>query len=143
MTQPSRKDSKDGEVLRGKTLLVYRFIISQNAPVGVREIQRKLKFSSPSLAHYHLDKLKEEGLVKEEAGGYTADKVVLKNLVRFRDMLIPRFFFYFLLFTLGFIVEVTLLLPAIVTREYLIAVLFTLAASVAFGLETYRQWRGI
>jgi DNA-binding Lrp family transcriptional regulator len=134
---------KSEEVLHGKTLLVYRFIITQNAPVGVREIQRKLKFSSPSLAHYHLDKLKDEGLIKEDAGGYTADKVVLKNLVRFRNTLIPRFFFYFLFFTLGFIVELTVLLPPIITREYLVAVMFTLVASIAFGVETYRQRRGI
>jgi predicted DNA-binding transcriptional regulator len=132
---------KSEEVLHGKTLLVYRFIITQNEPVGVREIQRKLKFSSPSLAQYHMDKLKNEGLIKEETGGYIADKVILKNLVRFRSMLIPRFFFYFLIFALGFIVELTLLLPPIVTREYAVAVGFTLAAAIAFGVETYRNWR--
>jgi predicted DNA-binding transcriptional regulator len=134
-------DQKTQEVLHGKTLLVYRFIITQNDPVGVREIQRKLKFSSPSLAHYHIDKLKNEGLIKEEAGGYVADKVVLKNLLRFRNTLIPRFFFYFLVFTFGFVIELTLLLPPIVTREYTVAVGFTLAAAIAFGLETYRNWR--
>jgi predicted DNA-binding transcriptional regulator len=132
---------KSEEVLHGKTLLVYRFIITKNEPVGVREIQRKLKFSSPSLAQYHVDKLKNEGLIKEETGGYIADKVILKNLIRFRNMLIPRFFFYFLVFTLGFIVELSLLLPPIVTREYAVAVGFTLAATVAFGVETYRNWR--
>lgn len=136
-------DRVNHEVLRGKTLLVYRFIISQNAPVGVREIQRKLKFSSPSLAHYHLEKLKEEGLIKEETSGYIADKVVLKNLVRFRDMLIPRFFFYFLFFTLGFVVELTVFLPPIITKEYLVAIFFTLGAAIAFGVETYQQSKGI
>jgi predicted DNA-binding transcriptional regulator len=134
-------EKKTDEILHGKTLLVYRFIITKNEPVGVREIQRKLKFSSPSLAQYHIDKLKNEGLIKEETGGYIADKVILKNLIRFRNMLIPRFFFYFLVFTLGFIVELTLLLPPIVTREYAVAVGFTLAATVAFGVETYRNWR--
>ncbi len=134
-------DKKNHEVLHGKTLLVYRFIITKNEPVGVREIQRKLKFSSPSLAQYHIDKLKNEGLIKEETGRYIADKVILKNLVRFRSMLIPRFFFYFLIFTFGSIVESTVLLPPIVTREYFVAVLFTLAAALAFGVETYRNWR--
>jgi predicted DNA-binding transcriptional regulator len=56
----SNTDKKSGEVLHGKTLLVYRFIITKNEPVGVREIQRKLKFSSPSLAQYHIDKLKKK-----------------------------------------------------------------------------------
>jgi LexA DNA binding domain. len=136
-------ENRDKDILRGKTLIVYRFIISQGVPVGVREIQRKLKFSSPSLAHYHIDKLKEEGLIKEEAGGYIADKIVLKNLVRFRDRLIPRFFFYFLFFTLGAVVELTIFLPQVITREYLVAVIFTLAAAVAFGVETLQQRRGI
>jgi len=139
----SSTDKKSEEVLHGKTLQVYRFIIAQNGPVGVREIQRKLKFSSPSLAHYHIDKLKNEGLIKEEVGGYIADKVILKNLVRFRNMLIPRFFFYFLIFTFGFIVELTVLLPPIITREYLVAVMFTLSASVAFGVETFRNWHSL
>ena len=134
---------KNEEVLRGKTLLVYRFIIAKNEPVGVREIQRKLKFSSPSLAHYHIDKLKDEGLIKEDAGGYIPDRIILKNLVRFRNTLIPRFFFYFLFFTFGFIVELTVLVPPIITREYLVAVMFTLVASVVFGAETYRHRRGI
>ena len=134
-------EKKTDEILHGKTLLVYRFVINKNEPVGVREIQRKLKFSSPSLAKYHIDKLKDEGLIKEETSGYIADKVILKNLVRFRSMLIPRFFFYFLIFTFGSIVELTVLLPPIVTREYLVAVLFTLAAALAFGVETYRNWR--
>jgi hypothetical protein len=134
---------KSEEVLHGKTLIVYRFIITKKDPAGVREIQRKLKFSSPSLAQYHLDKLKNEGLIKEETGGYIADKVILKNLVRFRSMLIPRFFFYFLIFTFGSIVELTVLLPPIITREYLVAVMFTLAASVTFGIETYKNWRGL
>jgi predicted DNA-binding transcriptional regulator len=86
----SSTDKKSEEVLHGKTLQVYRFIIAKNEPIGVREIQRKLKFSSPSLAKYHIDKLKDEGLIKEETSGYIADKVILKNLVRFRSMLIRR-----------------------------------------------------
>jgi len=39
--------------------------------------------------------------------------------------------------------ELTLLRPPIVTREYLIAVMFTSAAAIAFGIETYSYWRGI
>ena len=134
-------DRKYDDILHGTTLRVYRFIISKNQPVGVREIQRKLKFSSPSLAQYHVDKLRNEGLIKEETGGYIADKVILQNLIRFRNMLIPRFFFYFLVFTFGFVIELSLLLPPIVTREYAVAVGITLAAALAFGVETFRNWR--
>jgi len=131
------------DVLRGKALQVYRFVIRSNEPVRVREIQRSLDFSSPSLVIYHLEKLKEAGLIKEEGMGYVADRVLLRNVVRFRSTLIPRYFFYFLFFTLGAILELTLLRPPVVTREYLIAVMFTSAAAIAFGIETYSHWRGI
>lgn len=141
VTLSSNRNEKD--VLQGKTLQIYRFIIRRNEPARVREIQRSLGFSSPSLVLYHLEKLKEAGLIKEEGIGYVADKVLLRNLVRFRSTLIPRYFFYFLFFTLGTILELTLLRPPIVTREYFIAVMFTSAAAIAFGIETYSYWRGI
>jgi len=141
VTLSSNLNEKD--VLRGKALQVYRFVIRSNEPVRVREIQRSLDFSSPSLVIYHLEKLKEAGLIKEEGMGYVADRVLLRNVVRFRSTLIPRYFFYFLFFTLGAILELTLLRPPVVTREYLIAVMFTSAAAIAFGIETYSHWRGI
>lgn len=90
-----------------------------------------------------IEKLKEAGLIKELGIGYVADKVLLKNLVRFRSMLIPRYFFYFLFFTLGTLLEITFLRPPIITKEYLIAVIFTLAAAIAFGVETYSHWHGV
>ena len=85
--------NEDQPVLRGKTLKVYQYIVKSNQPARVREIQRSLEFSSPSLVTYHLEKLKEEGLIKEEALGYVPDKIILKNLVRLKNSLIPRFFF--------------------------------------------------
>ena len=136
-------DSNEKDVLRGKTLQVYRFIIRKNGPARVREIQRSLGFSSPSLVLYRLKKLKEAGLIKEEDAGYIADRILLRNLVRFRSALIPRYFFYFLFFALGTILELTLLRPPIITREYLVAVIFTSTAAIAFGIETYSCWRGI
>jgi hypothetical protein len=40
--------------LKGKTLLVYMHILKSKEPsVGVREIQRALSFSSPSVSSYH------------------------------------------------------------------------------------------
>jgi DNA-binding transcriptional ArsR family regulator len=56
------------DMLRGTTLEVYRFLLKGSRPLGAREIQRALKFSSPSLAVYHLSKLEEIGLVKKENG---------------------------------------------------------------------------
>ena len=50
--------------LKGKTLQVYMYMVKRKEPVGVREVQRDLGFSSPSVANYHIDKLVELALVK-------------------------------------------------------------------------------
>jgi DNA-binding transcriptional ArsR family regulator len=134
---------KGDDILRGRTLQVYRFIVKRDEPARIREMQRSLSFSSPSLVMYHVDKLKKAGLVKEEGLGFVADKIVLRNVVRFRAMLIPRYFFYFLFFSLGAVLEITLFRPLIITREYLIGVLFTAMAAMAFGFETYSHLHGI
>jgi len=68
MSKPSRKFDLaflESE-LKGKTLLVYWHLLkSPGLKVGVREVQRKLGFSSPSVAVYHLDKLMSLGLVEK------------------------------------------------------------------------------
>ena len=53
--------------LKGNTLRVYVYALKRKR-VGVREVQRSLRLSNPSLAQYHLNKLKELGLLKEEGG---------------------------------------------------------------------------
>ena len=53
-------------MLKGKTLKVYWYMLQQpNRSVGVREIQRALRFSSPSVALHHLEKLEDLGLVQK------------------------------------------------------------------------------
>jgi DNA-binding transcriptional ArsR family regulator len=72
---------------------------------GVREIQRALKFKTPSLVQYHLNKLKDMGLIYEEKGRYYISKEVkpdiLKDFVRIGFILVPRLFlfgiFYFII----------------------------------------------
>jgi DNA-binding transcriptional ArsR family regulator len=90
--------------LSGKTLKVYLYLLKhQNA--GVREIQRALKFKTPSLVQYHLNKLKDMGLIYEEKGRYYISKEVkpdiLKDFVRIGFILVPRLFlfgiFYFII----------------------------------------------
>ena len=135
--------SNEEDILKGNTLKVHRFIIEQKEPARVRGIQRSLDFSSPSLAYYHIEKLKDAGLVREEELGYVADKIVLKNLVRLKNTLIPRYYFYSLFFTIGVILELTIFRPPIMTREYLIAIIFTCAAALSFGIEAYLHQRGV
>ncbi len=53
-------DEKVESLLKGNTLRVYWHLLkTPNGTVGARETQRALKFSSPALAVYHLDKLEE------------------------------------------------------------------------------------
>jgi len=85
--------------LKGNTLRVYWYLLqSPNNSAGPRVIQRKLKFSSPSLAVYHLDKLVEFGLVEKVMGEYQLRKVVdvgvLKQFTRLGSLFLPRYVLY-------------------------------------------------
>lgn len=100
------------DVLSGTTLRVYRFMISKGNPVGPRELQRSLHFSSPGVATFHLDKLLRAGLVsKSTTGSYLLERVYLKHYVRVRRALIPKYTFYAMLstfFLVGWIILVTI-----------------------------------
>jgi len=130
-------DQKD--VLRGLTLKVYKFILRSDKPVGIREVQRALDLSSPTLALYHINKLEEAGLIKKESNGYTADRVILENLIRFRRILIPRNFFYMIFLITSLIMLAVLLRPPVITREYV----FSLAViSIAAATSVYETAKG-
>ena len=91
--------------LTGKTLLIYLYMLrDKRSTVGVREVQRKLGFSSPSVAIYHLDKLVSLGLVeKTDIGEYYIKREVkvgvLKFYTRLGNVLLPRYLFYSMLFS--------------------------------------------
>ena len=86
--------------LRGKTLLVYWYLLGSSSPrVGVREVQRSLGFSSPSVAAHHLNKLLSLGLVdKSTTGEYflvqEVDVGILRFFTRLGRFLVPRYLFY-------------------------------------------------
>ena len=73
------------EQLKGKTLQVYMYMIKKKEPVGVREVQRDLSFSSPSVANYHIEKLVELALVSQDEYGryFVAQKVQVGVLQAF------------------------------------------------------------
>jgi hypothetical protein len=66
--------------------------------MGIREIQRKLEFSSPTLAVYHLDKLENLKLVEKTEKGYILTKEIkvgaLAQMIKFGGLLFPRYTFY-------------------------------------------------
>jgi DNA-binding transcriptional ArsR family regulator len=131
--------------LRGKAWKVYWYILKKGEPVGVREVQRALRFSSPSIANHHLEQLCEHGLVtKQEIGGqYTlVNEVkigVLRHYVKLGKLLFPRFFFYALFSTIFYIAYLTLLMTAF-NRDNLFIAIFGAITCGIFWYEAYRVW---
>src|SRR3972149_11007123 len=82
--------------LRGKAWRVYWFLLKNGRPVSVREVQRALHYSSPSVAQHHLEQLRNLGLVeKQNVGGDYAlvgeVKIgVLRHFVKLGRLLFPR-----------------------------------------------------
>lgn len=128
------KDEHD--VLTGNTVRVYRYAIKQRKPIGVREVQRALKLSSPTLAAFHLEKLEEAGLLKQTPDGYVVEKLVLENFVRFRQLLLPKYLFYFAAFTTSVLLQIVLFRPTQMTREYLFSTAMIALAATYFAYET-------
>jgi len=126
------------EVLKGLTLKVYKFVLKRGRPTGIREVQRGLKLSSPTLASYHLKKLEEAGFLKQDMEGYVVDRVFLRNLIRVKRMLIPRFFFYSVFFTSALVLELTTFKPIALSREYVFAVGVACVAAMSYAYETVR-----
>ncbi len=130
-----------GTVLKGTTLEVYRFLLKNGKPVGVRGVQRALNLSSPSLAVYHLTKLEEAGLLSRERGDYVVNRVVLDDVVKVSRFLIPRFLFYALFALAALMLDLTVFKPSPITSSYFFATAVILGCTVAFFFETVRKWR--
>jgi DNA-binding transcriptional ArsR family regulator len=131
--------SESRDVLRGLTLKVYRFILKNDRPVGIREVQRALNLSSPTLALYHINKLEEAGLIRKELDGYVADRIVLENLIRLRRVLVPRNSFYMVFFITSLIILGVFLRPPVLTREYVFSLAVVSIAVATSVFETIKS----
>jgi DNA-binding transcriptional ArsR family regulator len=142
------RDTQDLEAdLRGNTLRVYWYMLQQSKPVGVREVQRALGMSSPSVASHHLTKLLDLDLVtKQSDNSYELKQIVkvgtLRNFVAYRGVLLPRYAFvafFFTAFTMAYLV-LTIIVPVSPFDRYVALALGVVGA--LFGwFETYRLWR--
>lgn len=126
-------------LLKGTTWKVYKYVL-ENGPTGIREIQKSLNLSTPSLVLYHLNKLEEEGIVKKDEQGYTANRILLKDRVKVRKLLIPRYFFYSLFMIAAIAVQTLIFRPRIISRDYAfsLAIMCTIAAFCLY--ETIRAF---
>lgn len=141
---PNMAEQRVAAELNGNTLRVYWFLLqTPKDSVGPREVQRKLGFSSPALAVYHLDKLTELGLAEKVSGEYHSTKIVdvgvLKQFTKFRGFMIPRNILYATMFTTlsGFYISQF----REVNFYSIFALIFGLLGSAIFWLETFRVWR--
>ncbi len=131
--------------LKGNTLRVYVYALKKRR-VGVREVQRALLMSNPSLAQYHLNKLRELGLVSETNGEYEVVgevKVdVMRDFLRVGTLIVPRFIFYAAIFTVfaGYLAFVAAPYFGLVPVLEWFAVALA-AAAAAFWYEAVRAWR--
>jgi len=131
--------------LKGNTLRVYVYALKKRK-VGVREVQRALLMSNPSLAQYHLNKLKDLGLVSENNGEYeVAGEVkvdVMRDFLRLGTLIVPRFIFYAAVFTVFAVYLAYVGYPYYGIVPVLEWFSVTLAAAAAaFWYEAVRAWR--
>ena len=131
--------------LKGTTLRVYWAILRRGqGGVGPREVMRDLGLSSPSVAVYHLEKLRGMGLAeKTETGGYRAREEVkvdvFSDYVRVIGLMLPRYLFYSVLFT-TMLLSYVFLYPLSITPQTVIFLLFGVATCAVFWAETIRAW---
>ncbi len=137
----AERDRVDYE-LRGKTLTVYLYLLKYGKAVGVREIQKELGFSSPSVAFHHLDKLLELGVVeKDQYERYVlarkVDSGILHSFVSIAGLTLPRLGFYAAFFTT--IAAAYLLINRGSLDLY--ALIGTVGGAAIFWYEAWRVWR--
>lgn len=132
--------------LKGKTLLVYWYLLQEPMhTVGIREVQRALGFSSPSIAVHHLEKLQDLGLVnKRGTGEYVLEEEVkvgiLKLFAHMGRFMVPRYLFYSLLFTTMLATYLAVCVMAEIFPSYY-ALVFGCMGSIIFWFETVRVWK--
>jgi len=129
--------------VRGNALKVYLYLL-RHGPSELRDVQRGIGLSSPSLASYHLGKLSEAGFVtQDERGRYFAVKEasdrVLEGYSRMGPAIVPQLFFFALLFTILVTFFSFATLYASGFTPYLVAI--CAAMVLVLWYETVRLWR--
>ena len=133
--------------VHGKTWDVYFCILTSKEPKGVRDIWRKLKLSSPSLAQYHVNKLLNLKLIEANAEGkYQINEneqvEALRSFLRLRGRLVPRLVVYgAILF--GVLASYMFLWPFRWDFRDLVTITVCIFSVLAFFVEAYKQYSGL
>lgn len=129
--------------LTGRTLMIY-FVLLNKKTIGVRELQRHLELSSPSVAKYHLEKLVDLHLVENRNGVYhlnrKADLPLLTSWVLIGRFLLPKVIFAANLFTILFI-GYLLFIYSSWNKDSLFVILLGCGIMVYIWLDVFFQFR--
>jgi hypothetical protein len=131
------------EELEGNTLNVYAYVVHAAKPVGTRDVTRGACLSSTSVAHRHLQKLEELGVIeKNPYGNYILkEKTSINGYVWVGRNLVPRLLFYSFFFMGAFSAEIAIILlsyfvgSVIIETSFLFLTGMTAAAMVLFLVE--------
>ena len=132
--------------IKGTTLDVYFFLLRKKEAAGVREIQRGLGLSSPSVSSYHLDKLETLGVIrKNRFGNFEIAKKVdigaLNQFILVRNYTLPRFLFYAVFISVLLVGYILFFFSFPLTTGKLFALLFGAIATGICWVETYLSWQ--
>lgn len=133
--------------ISGNSLRVYWYlVINAGCSVGVRNVQRAMDFASPSTALYHLQKLRDLGVVeKDRHGNYSIKKFVkinaLRNFLFIGNHLIPRHLIYAVITTAVLLAYSVLLRSFLSYPLVLVALLPNVISALIFWVETLMVWR--
>jgi hypothetical protein len=137
------KDQAESELnLDGKTLQVYIYLLRKREPKGIREIQRNVRLSSPSVAEYQVEKLVELGIAEKDQYGRVritkkAKVRALKTHLTVGRFIFPRLLLYAATFTA--VAVAYALMSGSSFTVYGLAV--PLSAAGLFWFETARSWQ--
>ncbi|MFX1559128.1 MAG: hypothetical protein ACFFBL_00945 [Promethearchaeota archaeon] len=146
MTKEKPTDDELAELIKGKTLSVYWYMLRHPEPLTAREIQRGAELSSPSLSMHHLERLKQFGLVdKDVHGQYTVKRDVrigiLNQFMGRGRIMVPRFLFYATFYTSLTAALGSLLFWVRADWYSVILLILLVSACIILWYETLKIWR--
>ena len=146
-----QKEQNESEInyetaIKGTTLDVYFYLLRKKEAAGVREIQRGLGLSSPSVSSYHLEKLDSLGVIrKNRYGNYEITKKIdigaLNQFIIVRNFTLPRFLFYAVFATVLFIGYLIMFLTFPLSTGEVFSILFGLILCTVSWFETFFSWK--
>jgi DNA-binding transcriptional ArsR family regulator len=145
LTKQEPNDEELAELIKGKTLSVYWYMLRHPEPLTAREIQRGADLSSPSLSMHHLERLRQYGLVEKDVHGqYSVARDVrvgiLEQFMGKGRLLVPRYLFYATFYT-SLTAALGSLLLWFADWYSLTLILLLISVCAVLWYETLKLWR--